>query len=78
MRKLKYFAEIVISAGGSYLNRLPIKAHTKCFVITCKEDEAFISGFARQFEQIMDIEILLTGLLQQKLDFENHKVEFSR
>ena len=64
--------EIVISAGGTYLSKLPVKPEGKCFVVTCKEDEGSCGRAKQAGVQCVDKEIILTGLLRQKIVVQDH------
>ncbi len=66
--------EIVACAGGQYLSRLPLKPDELTFVISCSADKSIIAKAVKAGVNIQDKEILLTGLLKQKLEFEKYKL----
>lgn len=68
----KELKEIVQCAGGQYLEKLPTKSDPLTFVISCLDDKAAVSRAVKNGINIQDKEVLLTGLLKQKLDFDKH------
>ena len=71
---LFYFAEIVESAGGQYLKKMPITAEDQSFVISCPKDKSVCQNAIKNAVEIVTTEALLTGLLRQKLELENHRI----
>ena len=70
-----FFLEIVCCAGGHYVNRMPQKKHDMTFVISCPKDRTIISKALKSGMNVQDKEVLLTGLLRQKLEFDAHKLQ---
>ena len=68
------FLEIVTCAGGQYLGRMPTKYDENTFIISCVEDKSIIAKAVKSGMEIQDKEILLSGLLKQKLDFNLHRL----
>lgn len=67
--------EIVESAGGQVLRKLPKRASEQVIVIACAKDhEEALAARERGF-QVSSNEIILTGFLRHKLDFRAHQLK---
>ena len=60
---------MVESAGGIWMKSLPKKAEDNLFVISCAEDKTEATKMSKLGIQVMDKEVLLSGLLKHSLDF---------
>nr|XP_050031527.1 mediator of DNA damage checkpoint protein 1-like isoform X1 [Dermacentor andersoni] len=68
--------EIVMCAGGKYLDNLPARTSTSTtVVVSCKEDLKACSRARNNGVPIVAAEFVLSGLLQHKLDMEAHRLE---
>ena len=53
---------------------MPTKYDENTFIISCVEDKSIIAKAVKSGMEIQDKEILLSGLLKQKLDFNLHRL----
>ncbi|XP_075525192.1 uncharacterized protein LOC142557326 isoform X2 [Dermacentor variabilis] len=68
--------EIVMCAGGKYLDNLPARTSTSTtVVVSCKEDLKACSRARNNGVPVVAAEFVLSGLLQHKLDMEAHRLE---
>ena len=75
MTRLLFFSiEIVLCAGGQYLDKMPTKKDEDTFIISCSEDKSSLSKALKAGVAIQDKEVLLTGLLRQKLELDKFKL----
>ena len=61
-------------AGGQYLNKMPTKNDDYTFIISCKDDKTRLTKAIKAGINIQDKEVLLTGLLRQKLEFNRNRL----
>ena len=66
--------KIVLCAGGQYLDKMPTKKDEETFIISCSEDKSSISKALKAGIAVQDKEVLLTGLLRQKLELDKYKL----
>jgi hypothetical protein len=68
--------EIVESGGGTVKTALPAKsnADAKLIVVSCEKDKVVCEKLKGRFSKFYIPELILTGVLQQKLDFDQHKL----
>ncbi|XP_049513864.1 mediator of DNA damage checkpoint protein 1 [Dermacentor silvarum] len=68
--------EIVMCAGGKYLDNLPARSSTSTtVVVSCKEDLKACARARNNGVPVVAAEFVLSGLLQHKLDIEAHRLE---
>nr|CAD7452606.1 unnamed protein product [Timema tahoe] len=65
---------IVESCGGSYLSRAPARWPDNSFVISCAADKAQLNKLKNCKRPIVSAEVLLSGVLQHKLDLITYKL----
>jgi len=70
----KDLKEIIACAGGNFLTKLPSKAEDSIFIISCDKDKATATKALKAGVTVCDKEVILTGLLKQKLELDKHKL----
>lgn len=65
---------IVEHCGGEPLRDTPDIWPDKTIIISCPEDESHWPSVKYRYVKIVHFEFLLTGVLQQKLDFKTYKL----
>nr|XP_028575609.1 mediator of DNA damage checkpoint protein 1-like [Podarcis muralis] len=65
---------IVQCGGGKFLPRMPRAYKDKCVVISCPEDLPRCKAAQDARLPIANAEFILTGILQQKLDVDAHRL----
>lgn len=66
--------DIIQSAKGEFLSSMPRMNDNKVFVISCMEDRSVCKKPLEAGIPVVSAEIVLTGILRQELDFEEHKL----
>lgn len=66
--------EIVLCAGGQYLDKMPTINDEGTFIISCSEDKSTLTKALKAGVAIQDKEVILTGLLRQKLELDKYKL----
>ena len=56
------------------MKKMPITAEDQSFVISCPKDKSVCQNAIKNAVEIVTTEALLTGLLRQKLELENHRI----
>nr|CAD7572430.1 unnamed protein product [Timema californicum] len=67
-------AGIVESCGGSWLSRAPVRWPVNSFIISCAADKDQLNKLKNCKRPIVSAEVLLSGVLQHKLDLITHKL----
>ncbi|TRY70391.1 hypothetical protein TCAL_04836 [Tigriopus californicus] len=67
--------EIVESAGGQVLKKLPKRVSEQVIVIACAKDHKEALAARDRGFQVFSNEIILTGFLRHKLDFKAHQLK---
>ena len=63
----------MVCAGGQYLPKMPTKKDDSEFVVSCDKDKNLLAKSASKVGiNIQNTEVILTGLLRQKLEFDKH------
>lgn len=67
-------SEIVVAAGGRWVDRLPAACDDKLILVSCPEDKRQLGAAAKKASAIpvQTKEVLLTGLLRRELDFKKN------
>nr|CAD7204401.1 unnamed protein product [Timema douglasi] len=65
---------IVESCGGSWLSRAPVRWPVNSFIISCAADKDQLNKLKNCKRPIVSAEVLLSGVLQHKLDLITHKL----
>ena len=71
---IRIFAEIVECAGGQYLAKMPLKKDEQIFVVSCESDKKSLAKTIKAGINIQNKEVILTGLLRQKVEFDKHEL----
>jgi len=66
--------DIIQSAKGEFLSSMPRGKEDKVFVISCEEDRNVCKKPLEAGIPVVSAEVLLTGILRQQLDLEEHKL----
>ena len=61
-------------AGGVFLSKMPTQREENTFVISCEKDKNVVNKAIKNEINIMDKEIILTGLLKQKIELDKHRL----
>ncbi|XP_053234617.1 mediator of DNA damage checkpoint protein 1 isoform X2 [Podarcis raffonei] len=72
--ELEDMRNIVQCGGGKFLPRMPRAYKDKCVVISCPEDLPRCKAAQDAKLPIANAEFILTGILQQKLDVDAHRL----
>ena len=65
----------MLCAGGQYLPKMPTKKDEAVFIVSCDKDKNVLAKSATKLGiNIQNTEVILTGLLRQKLEFDKHKL----
>nr|XP_034963193.1 mediator of DNA damage checkpoint protein 1 isoform X1 [Zootoca vivipara] len=73
--ELEDMRNIVQCGGGKFLPRMPRAYKDKCVVISCPEDLPRCKAAQDAKLPIANAEFILTGILQQKLDMDAHRLD---
>jgi hypothetical protein len=72
-RFLCFFAGIIESCGGIFVTQAATKSWpVNSFIISCLDDKACWSKLKKSGKPIVASEVLLLGILQQKLDLTSN------
>lgn len=66
--------DIITCSGGLFLPKMPSYNKPQMLVISCVEDWSLCRPAVSSAIPVLNAEFILTGILQQKLDFETHKL----
>lgn len=66
--------DIIQSAKGEFLSSMPRSKDDSIFVISCDEDKSVCKKPLETGIPVVSAEVLLTGVLQQQLNLEEHKL----
>ncbi|XP_008293823.1 mediator of DNA damage checkpoint protein 1 isoform X2 [Stegastes partitus] len=64
--------DIISSSGANFLPKMPTTNKPQTVVISCEEDRSLCRPAVSASLPVVSAEFILTGILQQKLDFQNH------
>lgn len=67
-----HMKDIIFCSGAKFLPRMPSSNKPQTLVISCEEDWSFCGPAVSSAIPVVTAEFILTGILQQKLDFETH------
>lgn len=68
--------EIVLCAGGKYLDNMPVRTSTcTTVVVSCKQDLKACARARSSGIPVVTAEFILSGLLQHRLDVDTHRLE---
>ncbi|XP_024861524.1 mediator of DNA damage checkpoint protein 1 isoform X2 [Kryptolebias marmoratus] len=67
-----HMKEIICCSGAVFLTKMPSSQKPRTVVITCEEDWRLCGPAVSASLPVVTAEFVLTGILQQKLDFETH------
>ena len=65
-------SEIVECAGGQYIPKMPLNNDENTFVVSCEADKKVLTKAIKAGIKIQNKEVILTGLLRQKVEFDKH------
>ena len=65
-------SEIVECAGGHYIPKMPLNNDENTFVVSCEADKKVLTKAIKAGIKIQNKEVILTGLLRQKVEFDKH------
>jgi hypothetical protein len=68
----KELKEIVECAGGQYIPKMPLNNDENTFVVSCEADKKVLTKAIKAGIKIQNKEVILTGLLRQKVEFDKH------
>ena len=69
------FTGIIESCGGTYIKQAPSKSWpVKSFIISCAEDKNTWTKLRKSGKPLVSPEVLLMGVLQQKLDLKSNSL----
>jgi len=68
----KELKEIVECAGGQYIPKMPLNNDENTFVVSCEADKKVLNKAIKAGIKIQNKEVILTGLLRQKVEFDKH------
>lgn len=66
--------DIIQSAKGEFLSSMPRSKDDRVFVISCEEDKSVCKKPLEAGIPVVSAEVLLTGVLRQELNLEQHKL----
>uniref|UniRef100_A0A3Q1G0Y0 Mediator of DNA damage checkpoint protein 1 n=1 Tax=Acanthochromis polyacanthus TaxID=80966 RepID=A0A3Q1G0Y0_9TELE len=69
-----HMKDIISSSGASFLSKMPTSNKPQTVVISCEEDWLLCGPAVSASIPVVTAEFILTGILQQKLDFQLHKL----
>uniref|UniRef100_A0A7N8WND1 Mediator of DNA damage checkpoint protein 1 n=1 Tax=Mastacembelus armatus TaxID=205130 RepID=A0A7N8WND1_9TELE len=64
--------DIISCSGGTFLPKMPSSQKPQTIVVSCKEDWPLCGPAVSASLPVVTAEFILTGILQQKLDFQAH------
>ncbi|KAM6909638.1 mediator of DNA damage checkpoint protein 1 [Xenentodon cancila] len=67
-----HMKDIIASSGAAFLPKMPTSHKPQTVVISCEEDLRLCGPALSASLPIVSAEFILTGILQQKLDFQTH------
>uniref|UniRef100_A0A7N6AFT5 Mediator of DNA damage checkpoint protein 1 n=1 Tax=Anabas testudineus TaxID=64144 RepID=A0A7N6AFT5_ANATE len=67
-----HMKDIISCSGATFLPRMPSSHKPQTVVISCEEDWLLCGPAVSAFVPVVTAEFILTGILQQKLDFQTH------
>ncbi|RVE62804.1 hypothetical protein OJAV_G00161550 [Oryzias javanicus] len=67
-----HMKDIISSSGATFLPKMPTSHKPQTVVISCEEDRQLCGPAVSASLPIVTAEFILTGILQQKLDFQTH------
>ncbi|KAI9011745.1 hypothetical protein DFJ74DRAFT_684492 [Hyaloraphidium curvatum] len=79
--KLTDLKEIIEAAGGKVLDDIPdleMEDKSSTFILGCQDDEAFCKELLKQGFPVQTNEFVLTGILRQRLERDEFKLDTSR
>lgn len=69
-----HMKDIIASSGAVFLSRMPSSNKPQTLVISCEDDLSLCAPALASSVPVVSAEFILTGILQQKVDFESHKL----
>ncbi|KAF7670137.1 hypothetical protein LDENG_00049770 [Lucifuga dentata] len=67
-----HMKDIICCSGAAFLSRMPSSNKAQTIVISCAEDWPLCGPAISASVPVLTAEFILTGILQQKLDFQTH------
>lgn len=69
-----HMKDIITSSGAAFLTKMPSSNKAKTVVISCEDDLSLCAPALSCSVPVVTAEFILTGILQQKVDLETHKL----
>uniref|UniRef100_A0A8C5HDU6 Mediator of DNA damage checkpoint protein 1 n=1 Tax=Gouania willdenowi TaxID=441366 RepID=A0A8C5HDU6_GOUWI len=69
-----HMKEIISSSGATFLSKMPSSQKPQTLVISCEDDWPLCAPALSASLPVVTAEFILTGILQQSIDFQTHKL----